>query len=81
MFGDKHIGLGIEGSEYDVNDAAELLAVGLKMGYFNKDSRGSASIEMRPLQGKTPEESLDIYYDMFCKAWELAVAKQDIERT
>jgi len=39
MFGDKHIGWGIEGSEYDVNDVAELLSTGLRMGYFNQDSR------------------------------------------
>ena len=72
MFGDKHVAWGIEGGEYDVNDVAELLSIGLKMGYFNKTSRGSASIEMRPLADKTSEESLNAYFDTFCRAWEMA---------
>ncbi len=73
MFGDKHVAWGTEGGEYDVTDVAELLSIGLRMGYFNKNSRGSASIEMRPMTGRAPEESLNVYLDTFRTAWELAV--------
>jgi len=81
MFGDKHVAWGIAGGEYDLDDVAELLALGLKMGYFSKGSRGSVSIEMRPIPGKTPEDSLDIYYDTFCTAWDKAAAAADLEVT
>ena len=64
--------LGIEGGEYGEEDLAALLQIGLKMGYFDKESRGSASIEMRPVAGKTPEESLDIYCETLSRAWEIA---------
>jgi hypothetical protein len=43
------------------------------MGYFNNETRGSASIEMRPVPGMTPEQSLDFYYETFCEAWEIAI--------
>ncbi len=68
MFGDKHVAWGIDGSEYDLDDVASLLRIALETGYFNNTSRGSASIEMRPIPGKTPEQSLDVYCDTFCKA-------------
>jgi sugar phosphate isomerase/epimerase len=74
LFGDKHVALGIEGGEYGEEDLARLLQIGLEMGYFNKESRGSASIEMRPIPGKTPEESLDIYCETLSGAWEIAVS-------
>ncbi|MBI3990910.1 MAG: TIM barrel protein [Candidatus Omnitrophica bacterium] len=80
MFGDKHVAWGIEGGEYDIRDVAELLSLGLETGYFSKESRGSASIEMRPVPGKTPEESIDIYYDTFCRAWEMAVKLREFNK-
>lgn len=73
MFGDKHVAWGIAGGEYNIKDLVELLSVGLKMGYFNNKSRGSASIEMRPVPGMTPEQSFDFYYKTFCEAWEIAI--------
>ena len=73
MFGDKHVAWGIEGGEYGERDLVELLRIGVEMGYFNKESRGSASIEMRPIPGKTPEESLDVYHDAFVRAWDGAI--------
>ena len=81
MFGDKHVAWGILGGEYDLDDVAELLALGLDMGYFSKGSRGSVSIEMRPIPGETPEDSLDIYYDTFRMAWDKAAAAADLEVT
>jgi sugar phosphate isomerase/epimerase len=74
LFGDKHVALGIEGGEYGDEDLAELLQIGLETGYFSKESRGSASIEMRPLANETPEESLDIYCETLSRAWEIAVS-------
>ena len=74
-FGDKHPGFGAEGGVYGLEALAEIFYMGLKTGYFRKEQRGSASIEMRVLPGKTPEECLDIYYNAVCEAWEMAAAR------
>lgn len=73
LYGDKHVALCIEGGEYGIDELAELFKVGLRMGYFNQQSRGSASIEMRTLPGDNPLERLDIYYDYVLQAWERAI--------
>jgi hypothetical protein len=72
LFGDKHVPLGIPGGEYDVEDVADLLTIGLQIGYFNQRNRGTVSLEMRPYPNKTSEESLDIHYQKFEQAWKMA---------
>ena len=71
-FGDRHPGVGAVGGIYGLEALTEIFYLGLKTGYFNRENRGSASIEMRILPGKSPEECLDIYYDAVCRAWKLA---------
>jgi sugar phosphate isomerase/epimerase len=70
-FGDKHPGIGIPGGVYGIEDFADVFRVGLSRGYFSQRERGWISIEMRALPGKSSEESLDIYYDAVCRAWEV----------
>ena len=73
-FGDKHVPLCIAGGEYSVDDVAELFRLGLNSGYFSKEKRGSASIEMRVLNGEKPAAALDRYYDMIVDGWKKATA-------
>jgi hypothetical protein len=75
LFGDKHVALGLENSEYGLNDLVDLISIGLNLGYFSKDSRGTASFEMRPFPGVSPEKSLDTFLSMFHEAWETAAEK------
>lgn len=77
MFGDKHVAWGLEGGEYDVDDLAELLSIGLKLSYFSTDQPGSASFEMRPYPDKTPEQSLDIYFEKLAQAWQKAITEYE----
>jgi len=79
-FGDRHPGIGAAGGIYGIKDLAEMFYLGLKTGYFTRENRGSASIEMRVLPGKSPEECLNIYYDAVCQAWELAADRYRKER-
>ncbi len=72
FYGDKHPGIGIPGGVYGVEDLAEIFKLGLDSGYFSKKNKGSASIEMRVLPGKSSEECLDEYYAAVCRAWEVA---------
>ncbi len=72
MFGDKHVPLCIDGGEYGVADLAELFRAGLDLGYFSREHRGSASIEMRTVGGEDPLKALDRYYEMVCAAWKMA---------
>jgi len=74
LFGDKHVPWGLPESEYDVDELAELLRVGLEIGYFRQEGRGSASFEMRPYPDKSPEETLEIAFDKFEQAWGKATA-------
>lgn len=74
-YGDKHPGLGIEGGIFGVSDIAGLFGLGLSMGYFSRQSRGSVSIEMRPLPGQSSEECFERYYDAVCQAWDMALKK------
>lgn len=75
-FGDKHPGIGIEGGIFGVSDIAELFKLGLSSGYFNKESKGSVSIEMRPLPGQSSEECFNKYYDTICQAWDMVSINQ-----
>lgn len=80
QFGDKHPGFGAVDGVYGVESLAEIFLIGLRTGYFSQENRGSASIEMRVLPGKDPEECLDIYYDAVCRAWDLAAEKFQQEK-
>ncbi len=73
LYGDKHVALCIEGGEYGIDDLAELFRVGLEVGYFNIETRGSASIEMRTLQGEDPLKRLNVYYSYVIEAWKKAI--------
>jgi sugar phosphate isomerase/epimerase len=75
FYGDKHPGVGIPGGVYGVDEFAELFRIGLANGYFGQGKRGSLSIEMRALPGKSSEESLDLYHAAVCRAWESACAR------
>ena len=75
QFGDRHPGFGAVGGVYGIEALTEIFFLGLKTGYFCREHRGSASIEMRVLPGKSPEECLNIYYDAVCRAWEMAVGQ------
>lgn len=75
LFGDKHVPWGIHGGEFDVEDVADLLSLGLQIGYFSPQNCGMASLEMRPYPNKTPEESLDIHYQKFEQAWQVAYGR------
>jgi hypothetical protein len=77
FYGDKHPGLGIEGGVYGIEDIAEVFKLGISSGYFSKDNKGSASIEMRCLPGKTSEECFDKYYEAVCKAWKMAINSKE----
>ena len=72
FYGDKHPGTGIPGGVYGVEELAEIFRLGIVGGYFSKENKGSASIEMRVLPGKSSEECLDEYYAAVCRAWEIA---------
>lgn len=75
-YGDKHPGIGIEGGIFGVFDIAELFGLCLSSGYFCRENRGSASIEMRVLPGLSAEECLDNYYNAVCQAWHKASINQ-----
>ena len=72
FYGDKHPGIGIPGGVYNVEDLGEIFKLGFESGYFSRENKGSASIEMRVLPGKSSEECLDEYYNAVCQAWEVA---------
>ena len=71
-YGDKHPGIGIKGGVYEVADIAEIFRLCIASGYFSKENKGSASIEMRHLPGKSSEECFEKYYDTVCQAWDMS---------
>ena len=73
FYGDKHPGLGVEGGIYGIEDIAEIFITGIENGYFSKENKGSASIEMRILPGKSAKDCLNEYYEAVCLAWEKAI--------
>lgn len=76
LFGDKHVPLCMDGGEYGVQDLAELFRLGLDRGYFSKEKRGSASIEMRTVGGEDPLKALDRYVEMTQDAWQMTGAAE-----
>ena len=72
FYGDKHPGIGIEGGLYDITDIAEIFRLCIATGYFSIEKKGSASIEMRSLPGKSSEECFEKYYQGVCRAWKMA---------
>ena len=79
FYGDKHPGLGIEGGVYGIEDIAEIFRLCISSGYFNRENKGSASIEMRRLPGKSSEECLDKYHEAVCRAWKIATENMEME--
>jgi len=75
FYGDKHPGVGIEGGIYGVDDIAEIFSLCISSGYFSKESKGSASIEMRRLPDQSSEDCFDKYYEIVSQAWDIAVNK------
>ena len=70
--GDKHPGIGIDGGIYSAKDIAEIFRLCIENGYFSKEDKGSASIEMRCLPGQSSEECFEEYYEAVCRAWKMA---------
>jgi hypothetical protein len=72
LYGDKHPPWGIEGGGYEVKDIANVFLVGIEMEYFNKEKKGSASFEMRPLPPYNEKQSVDYFFQVLDKAWDIA---------
>lgn len=72
FYGDKHPGIGIDGGIYSDKDIAEIFRLCIENGYFSKEDKGSASIEMRRLPGQSSEECFEEYYEAVCRAWKMA---------
>lgn len=57
FYGDKHVPWDVPGAEYTGENGIEFLRILRKAGYFTGEN-ATASFEMRPIPGKTAEESL-----------------------
>jgi sugar phosphate isomerase/epimerase len=73
LYGDKHPAWGLDGSEYGVDDIAKILKIGMDMGYFSKNSKGSASFEMMAYENISPVESIERFFDYLERAWDKIV--------
>ncbi len=71
FWGDMHPPIGVEGGEIDVPQLAEVFRLLLEVGYLNKETRGSMSIECRPFPDKTEEETIDDAMRRVRAAWAL----------
>ena len=58
-YGDKHPCWGYPGGEYDETDGAIFLEELKKAGYFYRGNPRTVSFEMRPLTGKTAEQTVE----------------------
>ena len=67
FYGDKHIPWGYEGALYGENEGVAFLGMLKKIGYFDKKG-ATVSFEMRPYEGKTAEESLDRFVEVWNRA-------------
>jgi sugar phosphate isomerase/epimerase len=79
FYGDKHPGIGINGGVYGIEDIAEIFRLCISNGYFSKNNKGSASIEMRRLPQQSSEYCFDKYYEAVCRAWEIATENMETE--
>ena len=70
-YGDKHPCWGYAGGEYDEKDGEVFLRELLRCGYFTKGRDRTVSFEMRPLMGKTPEESVTYLVNWFRNVYKL----------
>lgn len=68
-YGDKHPCWGFEDGEYDEKDGEEFLKCLLQSGYFTRGNDRTVSFEMRPLVGKTSEETIEYLVKWFQKAY------------
>lgn len=69
LYGDKHPCWGYPDGEYDENDGAQMLRLLKEVGYFSRGSDQTMSFEMRPLIGKTSEESVEYLAKWFYKTF------------
>ena len=65
FYGDKHPCWGCEDGEFDENDGLTFLKLLFKAGYFTRGNDRTVSFEMRPLIGKTPEETISYLVNWF----------------
>ena len=68
-YGDKHPCWGFAGGEYDEKDGEVFLKHLLNSGYFTRGNKRTVSFEMRPLVGKTPEETISCLANWFRKLY------------
>ena len=64
-YGDKHPCWGYPEGEYDTEDGARFLEILTEHGYFTRGVERTVSFEMRPLVGKTPEQTIEYLVKWF----------------
>lgn len=69
-WGGVHPPLGIEEGEIGQSQLTELFRILIKIGYLGREARGSMSLEITPLPGRTPEDTLTDNLNRLEKAWE-----------
>ncbi len=65
FYGDKHPCWGFAGGEYDETDGEIFLKHLKNAGYFTRGNQRTVSFEMRPLTGKTPEQTISYLVSWF----------------
>lgn len=71
LYGDKHPPIGIEEGEIDIPELAVILKNLLKIGYLNKNKRGSLVLEMIPFPGKSVQYTIADNFEKLRTAWEI----------
>jgi sugar phosphate isomerase/epimerase len=69
LWGGSHPPIGIEGGEIDVPQLTELFRLLLDIGYLDRGSRGTMSLEIVPFPGRSPEETIDDNLKRLQEAW------------
>ena len=68
FYGDKHIPWDYQGGEFTSEDGVRFIKMLQTVGYFDKDG-ATVSFEMRPIEGMTPEESLENWIKVWKSVW------------
>lgn len=71
LYGDKHPCWGEPDGEYDENDGVQMLQLLKANGYFSRGYDQTVSFEMRPLIGKTSEETVEYLAHWFRKSFDI----------
>jgi sugar phosphate isomerase/epimerase len=71
MYGDKHVAWGEEEGEYGTSDAERFVKCLKAAGYFTAGAKSTVTFEMRPMTGKTSDESMDEFISILDRAWDL----------